>query len=80
MNGCISAADKDQPRLFVTIALVSANSLAAQALRITDSVGSIAAGMQADSIATDGNPLNDITAVRRVVFVMKAGKVYRNVH
>jgi imidazolonepropionase-like amidohydrolase len=65
---------------FVTIALVSANSLAAQALRITDSVGSIAAGMQADSIATDGNPLNDITAVRRVVFVMKAGKVYRNVH
>jgi imidazolonepropionase-like amidohydrolase len=29
-------------------------------------------------VATDGNPLDDITAVRRVVFVMKGGKVYRN--
>jgi len=61
-------------------ALVSANSLAAGALRIGDTVGSIAPGMQADLIALDGDPLKDITAVRRVVFVMKAGKVYRNVH
>jgi hypothetical protein len=29
-------------------------------------------------VATDGNMLDDITAVRRVVFVMKGGKVYRN--
>jgi imidazolonepropionase-like amidohydrolase len=29
-------------------------------------------------VATDGNPLDDITAVRRVVFVMKAGKVMKN--
>jgi hypothetical protein len=28
-------------------------------------------------VATAGNPVNDITAVRRVVFVMKAGKVYQ---
>jgi imidazolonepropionase-like amidohydrolase len=41
-------------------------------------IGSIAAGMQADIIALDGDPLKDITAVRRVVFVMKGGKVYRN--
>jgi len=34
--------------------------------------------MEADIIATDGNPLDDITAVRRVVFVMKGGKVYKN--
>jgi imidazolonepropionase-like amidohydrolase len=61
-------------------ALVSANARAAEALRLTDSVGSIAPGMQADLIAIDGDPLKDITAVRRVVFVMKAGKVYRNVH
>jgi len=61
-------------------ALVSANSLAAEALRIGDTVGSIAPGMQADLIALEGDPLKDITAVRRVVFVMKAGKVYRNVH
>ncbi len=34
--------------------------------------------MQADIIALDGNPLEDITAVRRVVFVMKGGVVYVN--
>jgi len=31
------------------------------------------------SIALDGDPLKDITAVRRVVFVMKGGVVYKNV-
>jgi imidazolonepropionase-like amidohydrolase len=35
--------------------------------------------LQADIIALDGNPLDDITAVRRVVFVMKGGVVYKNV-
>lgn len=58
-------------------AIVSATSLAAEALRIGDAVGFIAPGMQADFVATNGNPLNNIEAVRRVVFVMKAGKVYR---
>jgi imidazolonepropionase-like amidohydrolase len=42
-------------------------------------IGAIAPGMQADIIAVDGDPLQDITAVRRVVFVMKEGKVYKNV-
>ena len=69
--------DGGQP---VMEALVSANSVAAKALSISDTVGAVAAGMQADIIATEGDPLRDITAVRRVVFVMKAGKVYRNVH
>jgi imidazolonepropionase-like amidohydrolase len=35
--------------------------------------------MQADMIALDGNPLDDITALRRPVFVMKGGTVFRNV-
>src|ERR1041385_6175245 len=59
-------------------ALVSANSLAAEALGMADRIGSIAPGLQADIIALDGDPLKEITAVRRVVFVMKGGVVYKN--
>jgi len=59
-------------------AIVSATSLSAESLGLQDRIGSIAQGMEADIIATDGNPLDDITAVRRVVFVMKGGKVFRN--
>ena len=59
-------------------AMVSANSLAAEALNRADQFGSIAPGLQADIIALDGDPLKEITAVRRVVFVMKGGVVYKN--
>lgn len=59
-------------------ALVSANSLAAEAMGLGDQIGSIAPGRQADIIALDGDPLKDINAVRRVVFVMKGGIVYKN--
>jgi imidazolonepropionase-like amidohydrolase len=59
-------------------AMVSANSLGAEALGMGDQIGSIAPGLQADIIALEGNPLKDITAVRRVAFVMKGGIVYKN--
>jgi len=59
-------------------AMVSANSLGAEALGMATQIGSIAPGLQADIIALDGDPLKDITAVRRVVFVMKGGVVYKN--
>jgi imidazolonepropionase-like amidohydrolase len=59
-------------------AMVSANSLASESMGLQDKIGAIAPGMQADIIALDGNPLEDITAVRRVVFVMKGGKIYKN--
>src|SRR5215510_13922438 len=59
-------------------AMVSANSLAAEAMRLSDQIGSIAPGLQADIIALDGDPLKDITAVRRVVFVMKGGVIYKH--
>jgi imidazolonepropionase-like amidohydrolase len=59
-------------------AMVSSNSVGAEALGLSDQIGSIAPGLQADIIALDGDPLKDITAVRRVVFVMKGGIVYKN--
>jgi imidazolonepropionase-like amidohydrolase len=58
--------------------MISANSFGAEALGLADQIGSIAPGLQADIIALDGDPLKDITAVRRVVFVMKGGVVYKN--
>lgn len=59
-------------------ALVSATSLSAESLNMGDQIGSIAPGMQADIVAFDGNPLQDVTAAGRAAFVMKGGKVYEN--
>ena len=59
-------------------AMVSANSLAAEALGMADKIGSIAPGLEADIIAIDGDPIKDIAAVRQVVFVMKGGVVYKD--
>jgi imidazolonepropionase-like amidohydrolase len=44
-----------------------------------DALGVIAPGYEADLIAVDGDPLTDITALRRVVFVMTGGRVLKNV-
>jgi imidazolonepropionase-like amidohydrolase len=59
-------------------AMVSAQSLGAEAIRMGDRLGSIAPGYEADIIALDGDPIKDITAVRRVVFLMKGGVVYKD--
>ena len=58
--------------------LVSATSLSAQSLGLGDTIGALAVGSAADIVATDGSLLDDITAVRRVRFVMKGGRVYRS--
>jgi imidazolonepropionase-like amidohydrolase len=58
-------------------AIVSATSLAARALGLADHAGAVAPGLDADLVAVDGDPLADITAVKRVSFVMRGGRVYR---
>ena len=59
-------------------AIVSATSLNAASLGWGATLGALAAGYEADIIAVDGNPLTDITAVRRVSFVMKGGRVVKD--
>lgn len=59
-------------------AIESATSISAESMNLQDQIGALAPGMQADIIAFDGNPLQDVTAVRRVVFVMKGGTVFES--
>ncbi len=58
-------------------AIQGSTSLAALSLGLGDKIGAIASGMEADLIALEGNPLEDATALRRVAFVMKGGKIFR---
>lgn len=58
-------------------ALVSATSRAARSLGLGDEIGTAAPGFAADLVAVDGNPLEDVTALRRVRFVMRDGVVFR---
>ena len=50
---------------------------AAELLNAQDRLGSVSAGKYADMVAVAGNPLQDITLLQRVQFVMKGGRVYR---
>ncbi|HSY50338.1 MAG TPA: amidohydrolase family protein [Thermoanaerobaculia bacterium] len=58
-------------------AIQTATRNAADLLDMSDRIGTIEAGKFADIVAVPGNPLNDITAMERVGFVMKDGKVYK---
>jgi len=59
-------------------AIVAATSTSAESLGMGDKIGAIGPGMEADLVAVDGSPLEDITAVRRVIWVMRGGKVVMN--
>ena len=63
------------PPLF---AIQCATTHAAQLLKHEGDIGSISAGRYADVIAVPGNPLQDITLLQKVQFVMKEGTVYKN--
>lgn len=58
-------------------ALRSATSVNARVLHLGDKIGMVKQGLFADVIAVEGDPTRDVSAVRRVKFVMKSGVVYR---
>jgi imidazolonepropionase-like amidohydrolase len=58
-------------------ALRSATSVAAKLMGWEDRVGTLEPGKYADLVAVNGNPVADITAMKRVVFVMKDGVIYK---
>ena len=55
-------------------ALKAATSVAGQVLHMD--IGTVKSGMLADLIAIEGDPTKDISAIRRVTFVMKGGTIY----
>ena len=59
-------------------AIITATSRAARSIGLGDSLGQIAPGFTADLVAVEGNPLDNIAAMRNVRFVMRDGIIYRN--
>jgi imidazolonepropionase-like amidohydrolase len=59
-------------------AIQSATLVNSEVLGWRDQIGSIEKGKYADIIAVSGDPLQDITELQRVKFVMKGGKVIKN--
>ena len=59
-------------------ALASATRVAAESMRLADSLGTLAPGKLADLVAVAGDVTRDATALRRVRFVMKDGRTYRH--
>ena len=58
-------------------AIVSTTSLAAESLGLADQIGTLRPGYEADIVAVEGNPTNDITKLRSVRFVMKGGRLFK---
>jgi imidazolonepropionase-like amidohydrolase len=58
-------------------AIIGATSLAAESLGLGNTIGTLAAGYEADIIAVPGNPLADISVLRNVTFVMRGGQIYK---
>lgn len=59
-------------------AIRTATVNAAELLRMENRIGSLEKGFIADIVAVKGNPLNDITLLQNISFVMKEGKIYKH--
>jgi imidazolonepropionase-like amidohydrolase len=60
-------------------ALASATTIASELLGMADKIGTLTPGKFADVIAVEGDPLEDITVLKKVDFVMKGGAVVKNI-
>jgi imidazolonepropionase-like amidohydrolase len=60
-------------------ALVAATVSAAELLGLSAEAGTLEPGKRADLVAVTGDPLRDVTVLKRVSFVMKDGVVFRDV-
>lgn len=58
-------------------AIIAMTSAAAESMALHQVIGAIVPGLEADLVAVDGDPLADPSALTRVRFVMKGGKVYK---
>jgi imidazolonepropionase-like amidohydrolase len=61
----------------IVAALKSATSVAAKVMHMENQIGAVKPGLFADLVAFDGDPTKDLSALRRVKFVMKNGAVYK---
>lgn len=77
INGAKEFVYETQNGMTPMQAIVSATRSAAELLDMSDRVGTLETGKFADVVAVPGNPLNDITAMQRVAFVMKDGVIYK---
>jgi imidazolonepropionase-like amidohydrolase len=58
--------------------LQAATTHAAELLKHDKDLGSVTAGKLADLVAVPGNPVEDISLMKKVSFVMKEGVVYKS--
>lgn len=70
----IGSEPPPQVKAMMEAALSSATSVAAKACGLTDRTGRLRAGLDADLLIVDGNPLQDITVLRAVRTVVSRGR------
>jgi imidazolonepropionase-like amidohydrolase len=58
-------------------AIIGATSLSAESMNLGKEIGTLKPGFEADIIAVRADPVKDITKLREVAFVMRAGKVFK---